>query len=87
MRSGGLCLADAERAAVVKARKEAGGKGKKKARKDRQSSVSGVDSGDGNGDGNAPTPTSASANAGDQFGRRAHSGVSGNRGGGNANSD
>ncbi|KAI2490436.1 hypothetical protein MHU86_24123 [Fragilaria crotonensis] len=80
-------MSDAERAAVVKARKEAGGKGKKKAKKERQSSVSGVDSGDGNGDGNAPTPTSASANAGDQFGRRAHSGGSGNRGGGNANSD
>ncbi len=80
-------MSDAERAAVVKARKEAGGKGKKKAKKERQSSVSGVDSGDGNGDGNAPTPTSASANAGDQFGRRAHSGGTGNRAGGNANSD
>ena len=62
-------MSDAERAAVVKARKEAGGKGKKKAKKDRQSSVSGVDSGDGNGDGNAPAPTPAAANAGDQFGR------------------
>jgi hypothetical protein len=80
-------MSDAERAAVVKARKEAGGKGKKKAKKERQSSVSGVDSGDGNGDGNAPTPTSASANAGNQFGRRAHSGGGGNRGGGNANSE
>jgi hypothetical protein len=80
-------MSDAERAAVVKARKEAGGKGKKKAKKDRQASVSGVDSGDGNGDGSAPAPTPATANAGDQFGRRAHSGGSGNRGGGNANSE
>ncbi|KAI2506373.1 hypothetical protein MHU86_8101 [Fragilaria crotonensis] len=47
-------MSDTERAAVVKARKEAGGKGKKKAKKERQASVSGVDSGDGNGDGNTP---------------------------------
>jgi hypothetical protein len=47
-------MSDAERAAVVKARKEAGGKSKKKAKKDRQASVSGVDSGDGNGDGSVP---------------------------------
>jgi hypothetical protein len=80
-------MSDAERAAVVKARKEAGGKSKKKAKKDRQASVSGVDSGDGNGDGSAPAPTPATANTGDQFGRRAHSGGGGNRGGGNANSD
>jgi hypothetical protein len=34
-------MSDAERAAVVKARKEAGGKSKNKAKKDRQASVSG----------------------------------------------
>jgi hypothetical protein len=78
-------MSDTERAAVVKARKEAGGKGKKKVKKDRQASVSGVDSGDGNGEGNAPATTPASANAGNQFGRRAHSGGSGNRGGRNTN--
>ena len=78
-------MSDAERAAVVKARKEAGGKGKKKAKKDRQSSVSGVESGDGDGDNNAPAPAPASNNAGDQ--RRAHSGGGNNRGGGNGNSD
>ncbi len=80
-------MSDSERAAVVKARKETGGKGKKKAKKDCQASVSGVDSGDGNGDTNAPALSPATASAGDQFGRRAHSGGSGNRGGGNANSD
>ncbi len=80
-------MSDAKRAAVVKARKEAGGKGEKKARKDCQASVSGVDSGDGNGDGNAPATVPATANAGNQFGRRTHSGGSGNRGGGNANSE
>jgi hypothetical protein len=80
-------MSDAERAAVFKACKEASGKGKKKAKKDRQASVSGVDSGDGNGDSSAPAPAPATANAGDQFGRRAHSGGSRNRGGGNANSD
>ncbi len=80
-------MSGAERAAVVKACKEAGRKGKKKVKKDCQASVSGIDSGDGNGEGNAQAPTPASANAGDQFGRRAHSGGSGNRGGGNANSE
>jgi hypothetical protein len=80
-------MSETERAAVVKARKEADGKGKKKVKKDRQVSVSGVDSGDNSGDGNVPAPAPASANAGDQFGRRAHSGGSGNRGGGNPNSD
>ncbi len=80
-------MSDAERAVVVKARKETGGKGKKKAKKDRQASISGVDSGDGNGDTSAPAPAPATANAGDQFGRRAHSGGSGNRGSGNANLD
>ena len=80
-------MSDSERAAIVKARKEAGGKGKKKAKKDRQSSVSGVDSGDGDGDNNSSAPTPATNNAGDQFGRRAHSGGGSNRGGGNANSD
>ncbi|KAI2506122.1 hypothetical protein MHU86_8353 [Fragilaria crotonensis] len=79
-------MSDAERAAVVKARKEAGGKGKKKARRNAKLLSLGLIPGR-NGDGNAPTPTPASANAGDQFGRRAHSGGSGNRGGGNANSD
>ena len=80
-------MSDAERAAVVKARKEAGGKGKKKAKKERQASVSGVDSGDGDGDNHAPAPAPAAANAGDQFGRRVHSGNGGNRGGGHANSE
>jgi hypothetical protein len=80
-------MSDSERAARVKARKEAGGKGKKKAKKDRQASVSGIDSGDGNGEGNDPAPTPMSVNASNQFGRRAHSGGSWNRGGGNANSE
>ena len=74
-------MSETERAAVVKARKEAGGKGKKKVKKDRQANVSGVDSGDNSGDSNVPAPGPATANAGDQFGRRAHSGGSGNRGG------
>jgi hypothetical protein len=38
-------MSDAERATTVKAHKKAGGKGKKKAKKKRQASVSGVDSG------------------------------------------
>jgi hypothetical protein len=80
-------LSDDERAAGVIACKEAGGKGKKKAKKDRQAYVSGVDSGDGNGDSSAPAPAPAAANAGDQFGCQAYSGASGNRGGGNANLD
>ena len=80
-------MSDAERAAVVKARKEAGGKGKKKAKKDRQASVSGVDSGDGNGDSSSPAPAPAPNNAVDQFGRRAHSGGGSNRGGSNTHSD
>ena len=80
-------MSDAERAAVVKARKEAGGKGKKKAKKERQASVSGVGSGNGNGDSSSPAPAPAPNNAGDQFGRRAHSGGGNNRGGGNTNSD
>jgi hypothetical protein len=75
-------MSDAERAAVVKGLKEAGGKGKKKAKKDRQASVSGVDSGDGYGGSSNQAPLPATANAGNQFGRRAHSGGSGgNRGG------
>ena len=80
-------MSDAERTAVVKARKEAGSKGKKKAKKERQASVSGVDAGGGDGDNHAPAPAPAAANAGDQFGRRAHSGNGGNRGGGHANSE
>jgi hypothetical protein len=75
-------MSDAERAADVKALKKAGGKGKKKAKKDRQASVSGVDSGYGYGDSSNPAPLPVTANAGNQFGRRAHSGGSGgNRGG------
>ena len=70
-------MSDAELAEIVKVHKEAGIKGKKKVKKDRQASVSGVDSGDGNGDGHAPAPAAASANAGNQFGRRVHSGGSG----------
>jgi hypothetical protein len=80
-------MSETGRAAVVKARKEAGGKGKKKVKKDCQASVSGVDSGANSGDGNVPAPAPATANAGDQFGRRAHSGGSGTRGDRNATSD
>ena len=47
-------MSDAERAVVVKACNEAGEEGKKKAKKDRHASVSGVDSGDGNVDSNPP---------------------------------
>ncbi len=78
-------MLDAKRTAVVKACKEAGGKGKKKVKKDCQASVSGVDYGDRNGNGNAPAPAPASANAGNRFGRRAHSGGNGNQGGKNFN--
>ncbi len=61
-------MSDTERAAVVKARKEAGGKGKKKAKRERQASVSGVDSGDGNGDGNTPALTSTPRTPATSFG-------------------
>lgn len=82
-------MLDSEQAAVVIAYKDASGKGKRKVKKYCQASCSsGVDTRDGNGDGNASAPAPASANAGnDQLGQRAHSEGSGNRSGGNANSD